>query len=75
MTLGELKGKYLRLSDEIDTLVAAGDRNAGRQARLLHELDQVHREIAARRRGVLAVPTLHDVVGRAADAAPARAAG
>lgn len=75
MTTRELEGKYLRLNDEIDALVAAGERSAGRLARLLDELDRVHREIAARRRSLLAVPTLHDVVGWAADAPQARAAG
>jgi len=75
MTLHELKGKYIRLSDEIDALVADGERNTGRLARLMRELDEVHREIAARRRLSLAVPTLHDIVGWAGEMPQVQAAG
>lgn len=75
MTLHELKGKYIRLSDELDTLVADGERNTGRLARLMRELDDVHREIADQRRLSLRVPTLHDIVGRPGDGPRIHAAG
>lgn len=73
MTLQELRGKYNRLSQEVDALAAAGERNPGRMGRLLRELDEVHRQIAAQRRRHLAVPTLRDVVERPVAPAPLQA--
>ena len=46
MTLNELKGKYARLSSEIDTLAAEGVRHEARLMRLMNDLDQVHRDSA-----------------------------
>jgi hypothetical protein len=60
MTLNELKGKYHRLSNEFDLLAAAGEPNEARLQRLLHDLDQVHHELAELRRRTLAAPTLRD---------------
>lgn len=62
MTLNELKGKYNRLSNEIDTLAGACERNDSRLMRLMGELDQVHVELAELRRRTLAAPTLRDAV-------------
>jgi hypothetical protein len=62
MTLYELKAKYQRLSDEVDLLAGAGERNDGRLLRLLHDLDQVHQQVTELRRRTLAAPTLRDVV-------------
>jgi hypothetical protein len=62
MTLNELKGKYTRLSNEIDVLAGAGERNEARLVRLMTELDQVHRDLADLRRRTLAAPTLRDAV-------------
>jgi hypothetical protein len=67
MTLNELKGKYARLSNEVDQLAAAGGRNEARLACLLGDLDQVHRELTDLRRRTFAAPTLRDAVH---DAAP-----
>jgi hypothetical protein len=75
MTLKELKGKYARISDEIDSLAASSTPNAGRLARLLAELDDVHRELAAFRRRTLTVPTLRDVVAWASPDGGAAGAG
>jgi hypothetical protein len=68
MTLKELKGKYARLSDEIDDLAAAGGRNEARLARLLGDLDQVHQQLAELRRRTFGAPTLRDVVSMASAA-------
>jgi hypothetical protein len=62
MTLNELKGKYARLSNEIDALAGAGERNEARLVRLMTELDQVHRDLVDLRRRTLAAPTLRDAV-------------
>jgi hypothetical protein len=62
MTLNELKGKYARLSNEVDQLAAAGGRNEARLACLLGDLDQVHRELTDLRRRTFAAPTLRDAV-------------
>jgi hypothetical protein len=62
MTLLELRGKYARLNDEIDDLVAGGAHNPGRMNRLLADLDEVHRQIVGARRRCLPLPTLYDVV-------------
>lgn len=62
MTLNELKGKYTRLSNEIDALAGAGERNEARLMHLMNELDQVHGEIVELRRRTLAAPTLRDAV-------------
>jgi hypothetical protein len=75
MTLPELRGLYTRLNDEIDALVAAGERNPGRLGRLLSELDEVHRQIVASRRRAWAVPTLRDVIEFDAGVPALRAAG
>ncbi|MGL6110309.1 MAG: hypothetical protein ACRC2B_09455 [Rubrivivax sp.] len=69
MTLNELKGKYTRLSNEIDTLAGAGERNESRLVSLLAELDEVHRDLADLRRRTLSAPTLRDVVAWAHAAA------
>lgn len=65
MTLNELKGKYARLSNEIDVLAAEGGRNEARLMRLLNDLDEVHRELCALRLRTFAAPTLRDAVPRA----------
>lgn len=62
MTLKELKGKYARLSNEIDELAAAGGHNQARLARLMNDLDQVHRELTELRVRTFAAPTLRDAV-------------
>ena len=62
MTLNELKSKYARLSNEIDVLAGAGERNEARLVRLMTELDQVHCDLADLRRRTLAAPTLRDAV-------------
>lgn len=62
MTLNELKGKYARLSNEIDVLAGASERNEARLVRLMTDLDQVHRDLADLRRRTLAAPTLRDAV-------------
>ena len=38
MTLNELKGKYARLSNEIDALAGQGGRNEASLLRLMNEL-------------------------------------
>jgi len=65
MTLNELKGKYARLSNEIDALAAEGGRNEARLMRLMNDLDEVHRELCALRLRTFAAPTLRDAVQRA----------
>lgn len=62
MTLNGLKGKYARLSNEIDALAAEGGGNDARMLRLMHDLDQVHQELADLRRRTWAAPTLRDAV-------------
>jgi hypothetical protein len=73
MTLNELKGKYARLSNEVDALAAEGGRNEVSLMRLMNELDEVHREVSALRLRTFAAPTLRDAVARP-EAAPLRAA-
>jgi hypothetical protein len=62
MTLYELKSRYARLSDEIDTLAAEGVRHEARLLRLMSDLDQVHRELSELRQRTFGVPTLRDAV-------------
>lgn len=62
MTLNELKSKYARLSNEIDILAGASERNEARLVRLMTELDQVHGDLVDLRRRTLAAPTLRDAV-------------
>lgn len=62
MTLNELKGKYARLSNEIDTLAADGGHNEARLMRMMNELDDVHRELSALRLRTFAAPTLRDAM-------------
>jgi hypothetical protein len=62
MTLKELKGKYARLSNEIDELAAAGGHNQARLVRLMNDLDQVHRDLTELRHRTFAAPTLRDAV-------------
>ena len=64
MTLNELKGKYARLSQEIDTLAADGGHNETRLMRLMNDLDEVHRELCALRLRTFSAPTLRDAVSR-----------
>ena len=64
MTLNELKGKYARLSNEIDMLAAEGGRNEARLMRLMNDLDDVHHELSALRMRTFAAPTLRDAVSR-----------
>lgn len=64
MTLKELKGKYARLSDEIDTLAAEGLRHEARLMRLMNDLDGVHHELCELRRRTFAAPTLREAVGK-----------
>jgi uncharacterized coiled-coil DUF342 family protein len=62
MTLNELKGKYNRLSQEIDALAGNAERHQVKLRRLMNELDEVHRELTLLRRRTLAAPTLRDSV-------------
>ncbi len=62
MTLNELKGKYNRLSQEIDSLAGSGECHQARLMRLMNELDQVHAELVDLRRRTVAAPTLRDAV-------------
>ena len=62
MTLKELKGKYARLSNEIDALAADGMRNEVRLMHLMSDLDQVHHELSELRLRTFSAPTLRDVV-------------
>jgi hypothetical protein len=62
MNLTELKGKYARLRDEIDSLGGIGGNSEARRARLLSELDQIDEEYAAVKRRSLTAPTLRDVI-------------
>jgi hypothetical protein len=62
MTLHELKGKYARLSGEIDSLAAGGVPHEARLLRLMNDLDQVHHELRELRLRTLGAPTLRDVV-------------
>ena len=62
MTLTELKGKYARLSVEIEALAGAGVHSQAKLARLTHELEEIEREFVAFRRRAETAPTLHDVV-------------
>ena len=62
MTLNELKGKYARLSNEIDALAADGGRNESRLMRLMSDLDDVHRQLSELRLRTFAAPTLRDAV-------------
>jgi hypothetical protein len=72
MTLNELKGKYNRLSQEIDSLAGGGERHQARLVRLMNELDQVHAELSRLRRSTLAAPTLRDIVPGSQDLAGRR---
>jgi hypothetical protein len=65
MTLYELKGKYDRLSNEIDTLATDGVRHEARLMRLMNDLDQVHRQLCDLRLRTFGAPTLRDVVSQA----------
>jgi hypothetical protein len=62
MTLHELKGKYARLSDEIDSLAADSVRHEARLLSLMNDLDHVHHELCDLRLRTLGAPTLRDVV-------------
>jgi hypothetical protein len=62
MTLQELKGKYTRLSHEIDSLATEGVRNQARLMGLMNDLDRVHCELSDLRLRTLNAPTLRDVV-------------
>ena len=72
MTLAELKGRYARLSVEIDALADAAGHSQAKLARLSHELDEIDREFVAFRRRAAAAPTLHDVVSWIEPFAPSR---
>jgi hypothetical protein len=62
MTLNELKGKYARLSVEIEALAGAEAHSEAKLARLTHELEEIDREFVAFRRRAETAPTLRDVV-------------
>ena len=62
MTLIELKGKYARLSVEIEALAGAGVHSEAKLARLTLELEEIDREFVAFRRRAETAPTLRDVV-------------
>ena len=62
MTLNQLKAKYTRLREEIESLGTSDRPSRARLARLTFELDQIDREIAAFKRLVLFAPVLRDVV-------------
>jgi hypothetical protein len=65
MTLNELKGQYVRLSNQIDALAAEGGPHESRILRLMNDLDQVHQALAELRRRTWAAPILRDVVPEA----------
>ena len=62
MTLTELKGKYARLSVEIEALAGAEAHSEAKLARLTHELEEIDREFVAFRQRAATAPTLCDVV-------------
>lgn len=62
MTLDGLRGTYARLRDEIDSLGCIGEPTEAKLTRLMCELDQVERNLAAYRRLAQTAPTLRDVV-------------
>jgi hypothetical protein len=62
MTLTELKGKYARLREEINSLGAAGSYSEARRARLMYDLEQIEAQVANVNRLSLSAPTLRDVV-------------
>lgn len=62
MTLNELKGKYARLSIEIEELSGRDAHSRAKLARLMHELEEIDREFVAFRRRAETAPTLFDVV-------------
>jgi hypothetical protein len=59
-----LKGKYTRLSNEIDAVAAQGGHNEARLARLMNDLDDVHRQLAELRVRTFGAPVLRDAVQR-----------
>ena len=63
MILDGLKRKYAHLRDEIDSLGCIGDPTEAKLTRLMCELDQVERDLAAYRRLAQTAPTLRDVIG------------
>jgi uncharacterized protein involved in exopolysaccharide biosynthesis len=71
MTLNELKGKYARLSNQIDALAAQGAGNDERLLWLMNDLDQVHQQLADLRRRTWGAPTLRDAVSLAPALSPA----
>jgi uncharacterized protein involved in exopolysaccharide biosynthesis len=64
MTLNELKGKYARLSNEIDALAGESGPHEARLQRLMNDLDEVHRQLSELRQRTFAAPTLRDAVQR-----------
>lgn len=62
MTLDGLKGTYARVRDEIDSLGCLSQPTEAKLSRLMSELDQVERDLAAYRRLARSAPTLRDVV-------------
>jgi hypothetical protein len=62
MTLTELKGKYARLRDEIDSLGGAQEHSEARLARMMGDLDRIDQELAVFRRRSQAAPVLQEVV-------------
>jgi len=66
MTLDSLKGTYARLRDEIDSLGSPSKPTEAKLTRLMCELDQVERDLAAFRRLAQTAPTLRDVIGPSA---------
>jgi hypothetical protein len=62
MTLKELKGKYARLREEINSFGDAGHPNHAKLARLTFELDRVEEEFATYRRRADAAPTLSEII-------------
>jgi hypothetical protein len=62
MTLNELKGRYLRLSNEIDALAGEGIQQQARLMRLMSDLDEVHRQLSQLRLLTFNAPTLRDAV-------------
>lgn len=71
MTLNELKGKYQRLSVELDALDGGRVHSEAQLARLAFELEEIDREFVEFRRRAQAAPTLRDVVAWT-ESAPSR---
>jgi uncharacterized protein involved in exopolysaccharide biosynthesis len=62
MTMNDLKGRYMRLSAEIESVGGTGGNSQARLARLTFELDQLDEQLVELKRLARSAPTLRDVV-------------